>query len=262
MQPVVRALRVLTSLADHGGGLSLQELADVLGLPPSTVYRLTAVLIDEGFVVRTGQGKHFMLGPAVRRLVASTSSDYVRRVAEPVIARLNRETGETVFLAELVGNEAVCFAIKQGTRPLRMYVQLGSLLPLHAAASARVLLAHADEATAAALLDEVEFTQWTPRTITDPRELLRHLELVRERGYDICDDEMENHVWAAAAPLRDITGEVRAALAVVAPLPTVGDAGRRATLQAAVMSAAAELSAELGAGLAPADDSADRAATA
>ncbi|MCU1615044.1 MAG: IclR family transcriptional regulator [Frankiales bacterium] len=262
MQPVVRALRVLTSLADHGGGLGLQELADLLGLPPSTVYRLTAVLIDEGFVVRTGQGKRFMLGAAVRRLVASTSSDYVRRVAEPTMARLNRATGETVFLAELVGKEAVCFAIMQGTRPLRMYVQLGSSLPLHAAASARVLLAHLDEVTAAALLDEVEFTQWTPRTITDRRELVRHLELIRDRGYDICDDEMENHVWAVAAPLRDIAGEVRAALAVVAPLPTVGDAERRAELQSAVVSAAAELSTELGAGQSQAEGSASHAATA
>jgi DNA-binding IclR family transcriptional regulator len=247
MQPVVRALRVLTSLADHGGGLGLQELSDLLELPPSTVYRLTAVLVDEGFVVRTSRGKRFMLGPAVRRLVASTSSDHVRRVAEPVMSRLNRETGETVFLAEMVGREAVCFAIKQGTRPLRMYVQLGSSLPLHAAASARVLLAHLDDLSTAALLDEVEFTQWTPRTITDRRQLTRHLELVRDRGYDICDDEMENHVWAVAAPLRDITGEVRAALAVVAPLPTVGDAERRAYLQSAVLAACEEVSVELGA---------------
>ena len=254
MQPVVRALRVLTVLADHGGGLGLQELADLLGLPPSTVYRLTAVLMDEGFIVRTAQGKRFLLGPAVRRLVASTSSDHVRRVAEPTMARLNRETRETVFLAEMVGNEAVCFAIIQGTRPLRMYVQLGSSLPLHAAASARVLLAHVPEPTAGALLDEVEMTQWTPRTITDRRELLHHLAVVRERGYDICDDEMENHVWAVAAPVRDITGEVRAALAVVAPLPTVGNAERRAVLQSAVVAASAEVSAELGAAPAATDE--------
>jgi DNA-binding IclR family transcriptional regulator len=247
MQPVVRALRVLTSLANAGGGLGLQELADALELPPSTVHRLAAVLMDEGFIVRTQRDKRFMLGPAVRGLVASTSSDYVRRVAEPTIARLNRATGETVFLAELVGKQVVCFAIVQGTRPLRLFVHLGSALPLHAAASARVLLAHLDDASTSALLDSVQFTQWTPRTITDRTELTRHLALVRERGYDVCDDEMDDHIWAVAAPLRDMTGQVRAALTVVAPLPTVGDAVRRGQLQAAVLQASTEISAELGA---------------
>jgi IclR family acetate operon transcriptional repressor len=247
MQPVVRALGVLTCLADHGSGLGLQELADALGLPTSTVHRLTSVLADEGFIIRTRKGKRFMLGPAVRGLVASTSSDYVRRVAEPTIMRLNRATGETVFLVELVGKQVVCFAIAQGTRPLRLFVRLGSALPLHAAASARVLLAYLDEPSVSALLDETEFTQWTPRTITDPAELMRHLALVRDRGYDICDDEMQNHEWAVAAPLRDITGTVRGAIAVVAPLPAVSDAVRRIQLQAAVLEAAAEISTELGA---------------
>lgn len=247
MRPVVRALGVLTALADHGGGLSLQELSDILELPPSTVHRLASVLANQGFVIRTGKAKRFMLGPSVRRLVASTSSDYVRRVADPTVARLNRTTGETVFLAELVGKQVVCFAIVQGTRPLRVFVHLGRTLPLHAAASARVILAHINETSLGDLLTEAEFTQWTPHTITDRAALVRHLALVRERGFDVCDDEMPDHEYAVAAPLRDITGTVRAAIAVVAPLATVGNAARRAWLQVAVSEAAAEISAELGA---------------
>ncbi len=76
----------------------------------------------------------------------------MRRVAEPIVADLNRTTGETVFLAELVGKQVVCFAIVQGTRLLRLFVDLGRALPLHAAASARVMLAHLDEASVAGLL--------------------------------------------------------------------------------------------------------------
>lgn len=247
MRPVVRALGILTALADHSGGLSLQDLSEVLQLPPSTVHRLASVLEDQGFVIRTGRAKRFMLGPSVRRLVASTSSDYVRRVAEPTVDRLNRSTGETVFLAELVGRQVVCFSIVQGTRPLRLFVHLGRALPLHAAASARVLLAHVDESRLADLLNEADFTRWTPRTLTDRTALLSHLVAVRERGFDVCDDEMPDHEWAVAAPLRDATGAVCAAIAVVAPLATVGNAARRVRLQEAVSQAAAEISAELGA---------------
>jgi IclR family acetate operon transcriptional repressor len=247
MQPVVRALRILTALADHGGGLGLQELADVLDLPPSTIHRLTSVLEDQGYLARTPKDKRFLLGPAVRGLVASTSSEYLRRAGEPRLSRLNRLTGETTFLAELVGGQVVCFAIIQGTRPLRLFVQLGRALPLHAAASARVILAHQDDATIATLLDDVEFTRWTPRTITERAALERHLRLVRDRGFDVCDDEMQNHEWAVAAPLRDMTGQVRAAIAVAAPLATVGDAARRDQLRKAVIEAAREISSELGA---------------
>jgi len=77
--------------------------------------------------------------------------------------------------------------------------------------------------------------------------LVRHLALVRDRGFDVCDKEMPDHEWAVAAPLRDVTGKVRASIAVVAPLATVGDVARRARLQSAVLKAAEEISAELGA---------------
>jgi len=247
MQPVVRALRILRAIADSSGGLGLQELADTLELPVSTVHRLLGVLEAEKFVLRTPKGKRFLLGPAIRSLLASTSSDLLRRVAQPAMLRLNRSTGETVFLAELVGQEVICVALIEGTRPLRLSVRLGHALPLHAAAGARVILGSLDEEEAASLLAGADFTRWTPRTITDPAELRRHLSLVRERGYDVCDDEMDNHVWAVAAPIHELAGGVRAALTVVAPLPTVGDAARRLQLQEAVRDAAAEVSTELGA---------------
>lgn len=247
MQPVVRALRILRAIADSSGGLALQELAETLDLPVSTVHRLISVLEAEKFVLRTPKGRRFLLGPAVRSLLASTSSDLLRRVAQPAMLRLNRSTGETVFLAELIGNEVICVAFSEGTKPLRLSVRLGHALPLHAAAAARVILGSLDEQEAASLLEGADFTRWTPRTITDPAELVRHLALVRERGYDVCDDEMDNHVWAVAAPIHDVSGSVRAALTIVAPLPTVGDAARRHDLQTTVLDAAAEVSAELGA---------------
>jgi DNA-binding IclR family transcriptional regulator len=246
MQPVVRALRVLSAVADSAGGAGLQELAEALDLPISTVHRLLSVLESEKYVVRTTRDKRFLLGPAVQSLLARTSSDRLRRVAEPTMAQLNRATGETVFLAELFGKEVVCIALSEGTRPLRLSVRLGHALPLHAAAAARVILGYLAESEAASLLDDVELTRWTPQTITDRAELLRHLVLVRERGFDVCDDEMDNHVWAVAAPVRDLSGQVRAALTIVAPLPTVGDAACRLELQTAVVKAAAEVSAELG----------------
>lgn len=247
MQPVVRALRLLSILADYSGGLGLQDLADALDLPVSTVHRLATVLEAEGYLLRTKKGKRFLLGPAVRRLVASTNSNYLRTVAEPTMSRLNRSTGETVYLAELVGHDVICVAHLPGTSPLRFFVQLGRSLPLHASAAARVILASLTDPEVNALLDTAELARWTDRTITHRAQLLKHLGVVRKRHWDICDDEMEHQVWAVAAPLYDLNGELQASLAVVAPLPSIGDPGHRESLRAATISAAAEISGELGA---------------
>ncbi len=246
MQPLVRALSVLMALAHEQGGMTLRELADVLELPPSTVHRLTGVLRSEGYIIRTPTGRRFLLGRKVRALVAGTSSSYVQQAAQAELARLNRVTEEAVFVAEFVGPEVVCIAFLPGKRPLRLFVSLGTSLPLHAAASARVMLASLDDVSARSLLQGYQFKAWTPRTITDEKALLRHLEQVRARGYDIDDDEMNDSAWAVAAPVRDLTGQVRATVAVVAPVSQVHEMRRREMLRAEVLTAAEIISTELG----------------
>jgi DNA-binding IclR family transcriptional regulator len=246
MQPIRRALNLLNVLAESDGGLTLQELASRMELPPSTVHRLASVLEEEGYLTRTPAEKRFMLGRRVRALVASTSSAFLQQAVQPELVRLNRSTQEAVFVAEFVGSEVVCIAFRPGTRPLRLFVSLGAALPPHAASSARVLYSSLDPDEVRTLLKDYEYTSWTPRTITREAQLLRHLELVRSRGYDIDDDEMNDSAWAVSAPVRDITGQVRAALAVVAPVSQVADPTRREMLLQEVLRGARNLSAELG----------------
>lgn len=247
MQPVVRALRLLTALAQQRSALTLQELADLQGLPVSTVHRLTSVLQAEGYLIRSDRGKLYSLGPAVRGLVTATSSDLVQRVADPVTRQLNVETDETVIMVELIGNEAVCFARREGRRSLRMYVELGSRLPLHAAASARVLLADLPETEARALLaSHVPLQTWTERTLTDVDQVMEHIRVVRDRGYDTCDVEMEDKTWAVGAPIKDSSGATVAAIALTVPEVRAERHEQQEALRLATVRAAAEISAELG----------------
>lgn len=246
MQPVIRALNVLMALAQHEGGMALHELAAAVELPPSTVHRIVGVLESEDFLVRTPEGRRFLLGRKVRALAAGTSSHFVQAAARTELTRLNRATQEAVFVAEFVGHEVVCIAFLPGTRRLRLFVSLGTALPLHAAASARVLLAAQDDDTVRSLLQGYRFTAWTPRTLTSKKALLQHLQQVRVRGYDIDDDEMNDSAWAVAGPIRDLTGEVRAAVAVVAPVSQVHDEARRMMLRTEVLAAARAISIELG----------------
>lgn len=250
MQPVVRALNILTALSG-GRGLTLGDIAEELDLPASTVHRFMKVLEDERFVTRTVKGKRYLLGPAARGLLTDTTTANLREIAEPVMRRLVRAHGETVFLTELVGPSVVCFAFQEGTRSLRHHVRIGASLPLHAASSARVILAGLPEPEADELIERNDYQRFTARTITDPAALRRHLAATRAAGYDICDDEMEDHIWAVSAPISDANGPTRCALTLVAPLVTVEEHDRRSELVEAVRAAGEEISHEHGGVMAP-----------
>ncbi len=246
MQPIVRALAILTVLANKQTGLTLSELAQELELPISTVHRLANVLVEQGFVIRTLTGRRYLLGPAALALVAGTTNTFVRQATAPFLAELNAATQETVFLSELVGNKAVCFSVLDGIRPMRFLVRPGGTLPLHAAASARAILAWLPDLERSRLLDSIEYTRWTANTISSPSALYRKLEETRRLGYDVCDDELEDRVWAVGAPVFDLSGDVRASLTVVAPLNSVNSSERREEIIASTVTHAGRISEELG----------------
>jgi DNA-binding IclR family transcriptional regulator len=233
-------------LARQQAGLTVSELAVATALPVSTMHRLLQVLVDEDFLMRTPRGKRYLLGPAVRELLAGTDGAFVRQVAETFLADLNHETQETVFLSELVGTSVVCFSVRDGIRPIRFLVRPGGTLPLHAAAAARAILAFLPDAMRSYVLDGHEYTRWTSHTIGSPSELYRHLDETRRIGYDICDDELENRVWAVGAPVFDLTGAVRASLTVVAPLDSVRDQARRDFITSRTVAVAGDVSSEIG----------------
>lgn len=243
MQVVVRALKVLRHLGVHREGQTLQELSDALETPVATMHRLLAVLVGQEFVARSEETKQYTLGPSSLALAQG-----VRRVADvarPQLRGLSAATGETVFVTELVGDRAVCVALEEGTRPLRLFVRIGQELPMHAAASARALIAFLDETKVDGILgsrDLARFTDETPSTVSAVRA---HLNDVRERGYDTCDQELDPNVWAVGAPIRDSSGAVVASVSLASPADRMDSVTRKRVI-GLVGEAADAISASLG----------------
>lgn len=246
MQPLVRALTILRTIAARQAGLTISDIASIVGLPISTTHRIVHVLQDEGFVIRTPVGKRYLIGPSARALISQTSGAYLRQASDTFAAELNRVTQETVFIAEPVGREVVCIAVLDGMRPLRFLVSLGGSLPLHAAAAARAILAWMPDIDRSRILDGLEYTRWTGRTITSPSELYRHLDETRVNGYDISDDELDDRAWAVGAPIFDSGNRVQASITVVAPLESTKDPAWRSNVIDLTVKAARDISAELG----------------
>jgi IclR family acetate operon transcriptional repressor len=216
VRSVHRALRALELIAEEGE-LGVTDLGRGLGVHKATASRLAATLADGGLIERDPVSDRYRLGFGLIRLVgaAMASIDLVR-TAHPVLEELADRTRETVNIGVLSGSGVVYVDQVSSAHLVASTNWVGRRTPLHASSSGKVLLAHMPEAERQPVLAR-PLEAVTPRTATDPAALLRQLEEVRARGYATIRDELEQGLNAVAAPVRQLSGEVVAALSVSGP---------------------------------------------
>jgi DNA-binding IclR family transcriptional regulator len=216
VQSVDRALSILEILARRGVA-GVTEIAVELGVHKSTASRLVSVLEARGFVEQLADRGKYQLGFAVVRLAGSRGSDRdLAAEGHRLCEALATDIGETVNVAILAGDRAVNISQVRGPCAISVQNWVGQSTPLHATSSGKVLLAHAPGVDLEQLLGP-ELPRYTDRTITDVRTLDGELERVRRRGFATTVEEYEVALNAAAAPVRDHTGKVIAAVSVSGP---------------------------------------------
>lgn len=169
----------------------------------------------------------------------------LRRSARPHLERLAAETGETVHLSILSDDKALCIDKLDTSRSMRMASFVGFLDPLHCSGVGKALLAFQDEPVRQQLMTRMQFEAHTPHTITDPERLAAQVAEIRIRGYAIDDEEIEQGLRCVAAPIRDHSGAVTAAVSISGPTTRVTDANL-ADLVKAVQGCARAISRDLG----------------
>ncbi len=220
VQSVERALSVLEAVAQSAEPVPLAHLTEVLGIDPSSVFRLANTLKRRGFLANPNGRKHYVLGPAVWRL--SREYDWSQMLIsichEPIKALANR-TGETAHLAIREARRVLFIDHHASTGGQGVIVpgQSGKLLPLHCTAHGKALLADFGLAELKALFGTTPLERYTARTSASPSELARACERVRADGYAVDAGEYLDDVGCVAAPLRDRGGIVIASIGISAP---------------------------------------------
>jgi IclR family transcriptional regulator, acetate operon repressor len=203
LQVLERAFAILEAFTEFRTEWSTSDLARFLELPIPTVHRLLGALARLGYVSRDEQTRRFRLGGAAMRLGerARAVSD-LRAVALRPLRRLSEATDETAVLTVLSHDRhrSVCLERVETSQPLRLSVQPGSQLPLHAGASQKALLAFMPEREVGRLLAR-PLERFCTATITDPGRLRRDLEVIRERGWAGSYEETNLGVWGIAVPV-------------------------------------------------------------
>jgi DNA-binding IclR family transcriptional regulator len=237
-----RALDILGMFADDRPVISGTEVAERLGTSRSTAYRYLQSLVAGRFL-EEAPGGGFRLGLRVLELARLARRTYgLSDVALPVMQRLAARTQESVLLTRRVGDLVVCLDRAESVvHTVRISYERGSALPVNAGAAALALLAWADPAETRTMLERVELRSFTPGTLTDVDALMTRLAEIRELGYSVTRGEVDNDVLGIAAPIRDDTGAVVAAVSVAAVASRV-PSDRQEDVVHAVHTAAAEIS--------------------
>ena len=239
-----RAINILLLFSEQKPVLTAQDVSQAFGVPRSTTYRYLKSLASTGLLAPSDNGDGgYRVGPRILELARISRVGMATSPAEialPVMKELVASTGETALLARLSGQHVVCIERIDSPNPVRISYERGQLLPLHAGASAKALLAFLPEQRLSEALDEIPRSGTGRRTI-DPAALRKQLRTIQQDGYAVTEGEVDRGVVGVAAPVFSSAGRAAGAAASLAlVMPSFRAEGRTLTKLARQVTDAAE----------------------
>jgi IclR family pca regulon transcriptional regulator len=241
-----RGLAILRAFDGIAPCMTATELADKVGLAKPTLFRLLQVLEEGRFVARDPTEGGYRLGVSALDLGrVYLSSIRVPALAQPLLDDLAAQTAETAALGVLQLDEVLVIAVAPGPQELAVNVTVGARYQPYCTAMGKVLLASLPRDVRQRVLRRSGLAARTRQPATTEETLLRELDQVARRGLAVEEDEREVGVYSLAAPVRDHTGAVVAALAMTAPRYRAASNGASGHAEL-LLAAAAELSRRIG----------------
>ena len=245
-QSIERAIDILFCFSREKSRLTINEIADQTGLPKSTCYRLIGTLKKKGLVDLDKEPNRYRLGMALLRFhdIITDSLDLVR-IARPYLHRLTEISGETAQLIQKNNNVAICVEKTDSPAALMVRPDKGTIIGLHSGASGKAILAFLPEPEQKKIIAKAGLKKLGPKTITDPVELQKKLNQIKEQGYAVSHEEIYPGVAALAVPIFDAGNRVVASICVAGPKERFIDEKIKA-LVGPVTDSARSISAKLG----------------
>lgn len=218
VRAVERAMEILSAFDSEHEARGVSEIAQATGLHKATTHRIMMTLLNGGFLERAGDGERFRLGLRVVELgLGALRRLDVRRAAFPYMEQLVERFQETCDLGIFDRGSVLYVEVVHSQHSLTIAARVGRRLPAYCTASGRVFLAFLPKEVVEPILNG-PLMPCTARTITIMARLREELELTRQRGYAIDDEELEEGIRAVSAPVRDVEGNVIAALSIPGPV--------------------------------------------
>lgn len=249
-QSLERGLAILGCFTAENPVLGIADIADELGMSRSTTHRYVTTLLALGYLEQ-GRSRKYRLGLRVTDLgMSALNSTGLREHVHPFLEELRERTGYTVGLAVLDGGEILYVdsarSWRRTERETDVGLQPGSRLPAYCTAMGKVLLAHLPDEVRRGVIAELVLERKTPTTITGKQMLRVELEGVTTLGYAVNDQELRPGMQAIAAPVRDESREVVAAVGIASSPQAISLQELIDGLSPHLISTAARISSRLG----------------
>lgn len=213
-----RVLQIFELLEGSPSGMTNKEISETLGFAPSSTLGILQTMLEHGFLMMD-EGKRYSLGGKLVKLgdIAASRFD-IGKIAGPHLRYLMNTLGETCFLAVLSGDEIVYIAKEWCEQTINTNANIGSRKPVYCTGLGKAFLAFLPAKESREIIDQLEFKQYTPKTVQNKEELEKQLEHFREQGYSIDSEEIEEGLWCIAVPIYDGSGKMVAAISVSGPI--------------------------------------------
>jgi IclR family pca regulon transcriptional regulator len=219
-QSLERGLAILGCFTPKRPVLGIADIADELGMSRSTTHRYVITLVALGYLEQ-GASRKYRLGLRVTDLgMSALNSTGLREHAHPYLEELRQRTSYTTNLGVLDGGEVLYVdrvrSFRRGQSQVDLDLHVGSRLPAYCTAMGKLLLANLPEPEQRELIGEMKLAKRGPNTIASKKALREELEDIAAAGFAVDDEELAAEVYAVAAPVRNESRDVVAAVNLVA----------------------------------------------
>ena len=197
-----RALRVLELLSGKEAGASITEIANDLGLPKNSVFRIVRTLSASGYLDE--HGKSYRLSPKILSLgYAAVQSTHLISACLEEMRSLRDEINETIFVGALSEGRVVILEQLPSFQLVKFTIEIGHNVPIHASAPGKAILSFLPPAEQKDLLAHIAYTRFNDRTIPSMKAMTQEIEKVQCTGYALDLGEEVSELWCAASPVFD-----------------------------------------------------------
>ena len=215
----VETALALLDLFERVQSVRVTDVSKSLSISSSSAHRLLLTFAHHEYVLQEHSHGEYTIGPKLARLAASLAMRMdVVTATRSVMAAAAEELGETIGVAILDGTNVTFLAAVQSQRQGAPSIPKNMMLPTHASAAGKALIADFRRADVERLYPTETLQRFTSKTLASRESLMRDLERTRTRGYAVHLEENQPHFIAYACPIRDLSGVARAALVVVGPV--------------------------------------------
>ena len=213
-----KGIQVLEVLCQADRDLGVSEVSRQLGINKTTIFRILQTLMTRGLVEQCGETDRYR--PAMRLLFLSNqvlNRMEIRRMAWDHLQQLSRQVGESIHLALNDGDEIVIVDKVENHDAQSIRFHPGRRSPLYCTSLGKVFLADWSPEKLDAYCNRANFIQHTPTTRATTETLVQDLGEIKKCHYGLDREEHHIGIFCIAAPIRDYTGKVAAAISITGP---------------------------------------------